>query len=85
MKVTIIGSGNMAKGIGTRILAGGHNVTLHARELDKANVLATELRQVVKDDTKVDVKLVGDLLINIYLNLQKQLSLNFMSAVKLLS
>lgn len=36
MKVTIIGSGNMAKGIATRLVSGGHTVTVHAQDLEKA-------------------------------------------------
>lgn len=35
MKVTIIGTGNMGKGIGARLLHGGHQVTLHTRDLAK--------------------------------------------------
>lgn len=43
MNVTILGSGNMARAIATRILAGGHPVTLLARDQDKAHTLAQEL------------------------------------------
>ena len=43
MKVTIIGTGNMARGIATRALAGGHAVTLLATEPDKAETFAGEL------------------------------------------
>ena len=28
MNISIIGAGNMARGIGTRLVAGGHSVTL---------------------------------------------------------
>jgi len=62
MKVAIIGSGKMAKGISTRLLIGGHNVILHVRDLEKANALAAELRQLVNDDTRVKVKLADDLI-----------------------
>ena len=41
MKVTIIGTGNMARGIGTRVPAGGHAVTLVGTEEGKAESLAT--------------------------------------------
>jgi 3-hydroxyisobutyrate dehydrogenase-like beta-hydroxyacid dehydrogenase len=41
--VTIIGTGNMARGIATRVLAGGHSVTLLGTTADKAEVLAAEL------------------------------------------
>ena len=35
MNVTIIGAGNMARGIGTRLLSGGHNVTYMDRDAKK--------------------------------------------------
>ena len=43
MQVTIIGTGNMGRGIGTRVLAGGHELTLLDREPGKAEELAREL------------------------------------------
>lgn len=43
MNVTIIGTGNMARGIGTRLVSGGHAVTLLGTERAKAEELATEL------------------------------------------
>jgi len=43
MDVTIIGTGNMARGIATRVLAGGHSVTLLGTAADKAEALAAEL------------------------------------------
>lgn len=43
MHVTIIGTGNMARGIGTRLLAGGHEVTLLGHEPGKGEELAGEL------------------------------------------
>ena len=43
MNVTIIGSGNMGRGIGTRLLSGGHNVTFMDRDPQKAKSLADEL------------------------------------------
>ena len=43
MELTIIGTGNMARGIGTRAVAGGHRVTLHGTERAKAEALASEL------------------------------------------
>lgn len=43
MDVTIIGTGNMARGIGTRLVSGGHSVTLLGTERAKAEELATEL------------------------------------------
>jgi 8-hydroxy-5-deazaflavin:NADPH oxidoreductase len=43
MDVTIIGTGNMGRGIATRALAGGHDVTLLGTEPGKAQALAGEL------------------------------------------
>jgi 8-hydroxy-5-deazaflavin:NADPH oxidoreductase len=43
MDVTIIGTGNMARGIATRAVAGGHNVTLIGTDPDKAKQLADEV------------------------------------------
>ena len=43
MEITIIGTGNMARGIATRGLAGGHSVTLLGTDSDKAQALADEL------------------------------------------
>lgn len=42
-RITIIGSGNMARGIATRALTGGHDVQILARELSKAQALGREL------------------------------------------
>lgn len=44
MNVTIIGNGNMARGIALRLVHGGHNVTVHARDEQKGNALAGELQ-----------------------------------------
>lgn len=44
MQVTIIGSGNMTKGIATRLTNGGHTVTIHARDEAKATALVDELK-----------------------------------------
>lgn len=43
MKMLIAGSGNMARGIGTRALAGGHRLRIADREPSKAESLAAEL------------------------------------------
>jgi 8-hydroxy-5-deazaflavin:NADPH oxidoreductase len=43
MEITIIGTGNMARGIATRALAGGHSVTLLGTDSAKAKALADEL------------------------------------------
>jgi 8-hydroxy-5-deazaflavin:NADPH oxidoreductase len=43
MEITIIGTGNMARGIATRALAGGQSITLLGTETAKAQALADEL------------------------------------------
>jgi 8-hydroxy-5-deazaflavin:NADPH oxidoreductase len=43
MKVTIVGAGNMGRGIGTRAVAGGHQVELTALDPGHARNLASEL------------------------------------------
>ena len=54
MDVTIIGTGNMARGIATRLLAGGHGITLLGTGAGKAEDLAGEL------GGSVDAGTVGD-------------------------
>lgn len=58
MNISIIGSGNMAKGIGTRLVSGGHSVTIHAQDDDAGNKLAEQLRQG-NDAANVNVVAVG--------------------------
>ena len=43
MKVTIIGAGNMGRGIGTRAITGGHEVEIVDRDPAEAHKLAEEL------------------------------------------
>lgn len=43
MKITIIGAGNMGRGIGTRAVAGGHEVEIVDRDPAEAQKLAEEL------------------------------------------
>jgi len=43
VQITIVGTGGMARGIATRALAGGHDVTLIGRDKSKAEALAGEL------------------------------------------
>jgi 3-hydroxyacyl-CoA dehydrogenase len=43
MNVTIIGVGNMGRGIGHRLVAGGHDVTVVDRDPEEAGRLAEEL------------------------------------------
>jgi NADPH-dependent F420 reductase len=62
MDITIIGTGNMARGIATRALAGGHGVTLLGRETAKAEALAAELEGGVRTGAAGD-PLGGDAVI----------------------
>ena len=56
MKVTIVGAGNMARGIGTRVLAGGNDLELVARDRAAAQALADELGGgTVSDSASGDV------------------------------
>ena len=43
MKITIIGAGNMGRGVGTRAVAGGNDVEIVDRDPDEARALAEEL------------------------------------------
>lgn len=52
MKILIIGTGNMGRGIATRAIAGKHSVTLHDEDGAKVQALATELRASVAGDLK---------------------------------
>lgn len=48
MKITIIGAGNMGRGIGHRLVSGGHEVTLVDNSLEAAETLAKELNGVAQ-------------------------------------
>jgi len=43
MNVTIIGTGNMARGLGERLIAGGHGLTILGKELDAAEAVVSDL------------------------------------------
>ncbi len=45
MRVSIIGAGNMAGGIATHAVAGGHSVRIVARDIAKGTALADEVRR----------------------------------------
>ena len=62
MDITIIGTGNMARGIGTRALAGGHAVTLLGTETAKAQALADDLSGDVRAG-QVGDPLAGDVVV----------------------
>ncbi|HWO81385.1 NADPH-dependent F420 reductase [Gaiella sp.] len=54
MDVTIIGTGNMARGIGSRLVSGGHAVTLLGTERSNAEALAADLGGSVSAGTVGD-------------------------------
>jgi predicted dinucleotide-binding enzyme len=58
MNVTIIGNGNMAKGIGTRLVSGGHKVTIHVQDEATGNELVEQLKQV-SDSADVSTAATG--------------------------
>ena len=62
MEITIIGTGNMARGIATRALAGGHAVTLLGTSSEPAQALAGELSGDVSAGTVGD-PLRGDVVV----------------------
>jgi predicted dinucleotide-binding enzyme len=88
MNVTIIGAGNMGRGIATRFLSGGHSVTLIAGDDASAKALLADL---VRDGGMRPVD-VGPLrrarqlegLGLLHITLQQELGANWMSAVKFL-
>ena len=55
MRVLVIGTGNMGRGISTRLVAGGQSVTLFNPTRDKAEQLATELRGAATRGATVEV------------------------------
>jgi 8-hydroxy-5-deazaflavin:NADPH oxidoreductase len=59
MNVTIIGSGNMARGIGTRLVSGGNSVTLVARNLEPAGELAGSLQEAARSGATAQIRPVG--------------------------
>ena len=59
MNITIIGAGNMARGISRRLLAGGNDVTLAARDETQATELAQQLRSAAKSGATVTVAPFG--------------------------
>lgn len=46
MNISIIGNGKMAKGIGTRLVSGGHKVTIHSESVGQGKVLAEQLMKI---------------------------------------
>ncbi len=60
MNVTIIGAGNMGRGIGTRAAAGGHSVTFVDASPEVAQKTADEVKGVVKNGANVSTASLGD-------------------------
>ena len=59
MNVTIIGAGNMARGIGTRLLSGGNSVTYMDRDPKKGKALAEELAPKAKKQATARAEALG--------------------------
>jgi len=60
MNVTIIGAGNMGRGIGTRAVAGGHSVTFVDANPETAEKAAADVRTSAKNGAKVSTASLGD-------------------------
>ena len=54
MNATIIGAGNMGRGIGYRLVAGGHSVTIVDRNPEEAEQLSEELRSAAEGGATVE-------------------------------
>ena len=54
MQVTVIGAGNMGRGVGHRLVAGGHSVTIVDRDPEEAGQLAEELRGAAQGGATVE-------------------------------
>jgi NADPH-dependent F420 reductase len=60
MNITIIGAGNMGRGIGTRVAAGGHSVTFVDASPEAAQQTAAEVQKAVKNGATVSTSSLGD-------------------------
>jgi len=60
MNVTIIGAGNMGRGIGTRAAAGGHSVTFVDANPEVAQKTADDVKSAAKNGAKVSASSLGD-------------------------
>jgi predicted dinucleotide-binding enzyme len=60
MNVTIIGAGNMGRGIGTRAVAGGHSVTFVDANPETAQTVAAEVKKAAKNGVQVSASSIGD-------------------------
>jgi 8-hydroxy-5-deazaflavin:NADPH oxidoreductase len=60
MKVTVFGAGNMARGIGTRLAAGGNDIQVIGPSADKVSALVEELRGRAAGGASVEGGRPGD-------------------------
>jgi NADPH-dependent F420 reductase len=59
MNITILGAGNMARGIGTRLIAGGNSLTLLSRDPEDGATLAAELQAAARNGATVQAAPLG--------------------------
>jgi 8-hydroxy-5-deazaflavin:NADPH oxidoreductase len=59
MRVTVIGAGNMGRGIGHVLVRGGHSVTVVDRDPEEAGRLAEELRGAARGGATVEAEAPG--------------------------
>lgn len=59
MNITIVGAGNMGRGIASRLAAGGHTVTFVSRDPARAEAVAADLR-AVRPEAEVKVGSLAD-------------------------
>lgn len=60
MNITIIGAGNMGRGIGTRAVAGGHSVTFVDANPEVAEKTAADVKASAKNGAKVSSAPLGE-------------------------
>jgi NADPH-dependent F420 reductase len=60
MNITIIGAGNMGRGIGARAAAGGHSVTFVDANPETAQKTAEDVKQAAKNGAKISSTSLGD-------------------------
>src|SRR5574339_408471 len=60
MNVTIVGAGNMGRGIGTRLVAGGHSVTFVDANPETAEKTAAEVRPAVENGASVSTSSLAE-------------------------
>jgi NADPH-dependent F420 reductase len=60
MNVTIIGAGNMGLGIGTRMVAGGHNVTFVDQSMEAAQKAAVAVMNSAKKGAQAGASSLGE-------------------------